>query len=399
MDLPSYLVSKGHKFYIAGHKRADIPHKHVYDSPGILFPKRIAPLIDNKVRHSDSLSESEIQSFFDFYKDDPELASVDAFVCSFPASFCEAYMPFNKTIIFYPGHRFFMGRCSRAEADALLQHVRMIAEQTSPRSFVVASSIYDALYLKYFTGLDVPVITINAFWYARNRTSPTVPREEVLVVPLQRGSNPFALEMAFAAERAGANILFATAHELYGNFTLDEIASHPAAVILPYAVYSFGITELFALELPLFVPDPAFLAELGTMDDVRITQPQYCGARLAPVPPPHPKAAAAGLARHSPESGAAADAGFWLQFADFYQSPPYPPVETFSSWDDLVRRLAAADLPAARARARRANDAREADVERAAGRVLAGVERGRAVPREYGAALREVWGVERLQAT
>ena len=245
----------------------------------------------------------------------------------------------------------------------------------------------------------MPVLTINAFWYARNRTSPSIPREEVLVVPLQREENPFADEMAAAAARAGAGLHFATARALYGRFSLDDLADHPAAVVIPYAAHSFGITELFALELPLFVPDRAFLAALGTMDDVRVTQPQYCGARLAPPPPPHPRAAAAGLAAHSPESAAAADVAFWLQFADFYQSPPYPPVETFSSWDDLVRRLTAADLRAARAAARRANDGREAEVEWAAARILAGVERGRALPREYGAALRGIWGVDRLQAT
>ena len=46
----------------------------------------------------------------------------------------------------------------------------------------------------------------------------------------------------------------ALADELYGRFSLKPIMQHPAVVVIPCVVMSFGITELYALGLPLFVP-------------------------------------------------------------------------------------------------------------------------------------------------
>lgn len=40
-----------------------------------------------------------IQEFFDFYKSDYEMKSVDAILCLHAMSMCELFMPFNKTLI------------------------------------------------------------------------------------------------------------------------------------------------------------------------------------------------------------------------------------------------------------------------------------------------------------
>jgi hypothetical protein len=45
------------------------------------------------------------RQFYDFYQNDPEMKSVDAFLCTHASSLCELFMPFNKSIIFIASTR------------------------------------------------------------------------------------------------------------------------------------------------------------------------------------------------------------------------------------------------------------------------------------------------------
>ena len=56
-------------------------------------------------RNVDALNVGIMRSFYEAYKDDPEMRSVDAFVCFHMASVCEVYIPFNKSIIIISTHR------------------------------------------------------------------------------------------------------------------------------------------------------------------------------------------------------------------------------------------------------------------------------------------------------
>ena len=45
------------------------------------------------------------------YKEDAEMQSVDAVVCSHPAAMCEVFEPLNKSLLVYATTRYEMGRC------------------------------------------------------------------------------------------------------------------------------------------------------------------------------------------------------------------------------------------------------------------------------------------------
>ena len=47
---------------------------------------------------------------------------------------------------------------------------------------------------------------------------------------------------------------FATAKELYGRYTFEDLRNHRAAVVFPYAMFSYGLLELYfqALQPTLF---------------------------------------------------------------------------------------------------------------------------------------------------
>ena len=46
------------------------------------------------------------EKFYEAYKDDLEMKSVDIVVCSYPASICEIYIPLNKSVLVLPTTRY-----------------------------------------------------------------------------------------------------------------------------------------------------------------------------------------------------------------------------------------------------------------------------------------------------
>ena len=55
--------------------------------------------------------EALIASFQNEYRDDEEMRSVDAFVCSHPAAMCEVFEGFNRSLLVYATTRYEMARC------------------------------------------------------------------------------------------------------------------------------------------------------------------------------------------------------------------------------------------------------------------------------------------------
>ena len=52
------------------------------------------------------LTSELINKNYNFFKNDANVKSIDAFVCGFPASMCQLWMEFeNAKIIFLPAHR------------------------------------------------------------------------------------------------------------------------------------------------------------------------------------------------------------------------------------------------------------------------------------------------------
>jgi hypothetical protein len=47
-------------------------------------------------------------------------------------------------------------------------------------------------------------------------------------------------------------------HDLYPTYTLHDLVSHRAIIMLPYSIMSYKLTEFYALSIPLFVPSPKF---------------------------------------------------------------------------------------------------------------------------------------------
>ena len=382
-------VGLGQEVILGGHKDRRAAHPSCVT--GVRWPQReYSELIRSHEGHNHYISEGEVRANFEYYKDDPDIARVDAFYCQFPMSYCEAWMPFNKTLIYLAGHRFSLARCNEPQVSRLIKH---LLEAEAHGHIVASATTYDAAYINYFTGLRPIVLRWSALFYASWRMFPAPPpasmRSEILVGPLQRDSVLFGAEIGAGS---GGRFSFATARQLYNRFELQNLVAHRAVVLFPYVAHSsFGIVEIYALGIPIFVPSPEFLLQLGIVNDRLMTSTDYCGPG-AWFAPRHPQS----LHAPNPESAAAEDFLYWLRLAEYYQLPH---ITTFSSFADLGAKLdAAGDFVALRATIARSLEAWEAQLKQDWRAVIARIPKGRTVPRSYEEALQLVVHAPSVQA-
>ena len=115
--------------------------------------RNLSAALRSYTRYDTRLTGAMVEEHFNHYKDSPLIHSVDAFICSFPASMCQLWIPFNKTIIFLPAHRYNLGRCTQDEWKELDDDLLRLAGSTNPKHVIGAADSYDLEYLQHYTGL------------------------------------------------------------------------------------------------------------------------------------------------------------------------------------------------------------------------------------------------------
>ena len=133
--------------------------------------------------------------FVQTYKHDPEFQRVDVVLCSHPVANCELYLDLGKPLIIYATTRMEFGRLDRfvdwrtrfltnlTDAEARwaswVATLQRLAAQ--PWNAILANNVYDANYIKYFTGLSPQVLPS---WCGDHVSASYQPRgKEVLIVP------------------------------------------------------------------------------------------------------------------------------------------------------------------------------------------------------------------------
>ena len=137
------------------------------------------------------LTPEIIEQFYQVYKKDRDMQSVTAFVCTLPVAMCEAFIPFNKSIIVIATIRYEQGRNEPDKWMKLNQNLQHIAAQ--PNSLVAANNAYDQKYIEYFTGIK-PWLVPNLCAYLQNSYSPS--RKQFLMSPIHNNdlSDKFYME-------------------------------------------------------------------------------------------------------------------------------------------------------------------------------------------------------------
>ena len=171
------------------------------------------------------------------------LQQADVFVCQYLTSLCEVYMGFNRSILIIAPVRYELGRHDDADKwEQLNVNLRRIA--SSPRNVVAANNRYDAEYIAHFTGIrNVPILRARA-QYVDDAVTYAPTRHEILIGP-HRAIHPFLKSELVRAsltydvgdmQPRPHRLVLRTIRELYPRYTFKDLASHPAIVVLPYAV-------------------------------------------------------------------------------------------------------------------------------------------------------------------
>lgn len=389
-ELVSMFRAAGALVYVLGHKQRRAMGQEILNDNGVSFLPTPA-LLRQKVLHSMDLLENEMENFYVEVKSTSIMKNTDAFVCSFPMSQCELYMPFNKSIIWLAAHRYSLGRCSADSWNKLDRHLAMtvnatrIATGVIPYSIVAAMNEFDINYINYYTGINPTLFEAIGILYGGARTANySLERREILLWPADYFQNKKIVEMVSVANTSGFELR--TARQMYKRYTFQQLANHRAAILIPYAVHSYGMTELYALGVPLFVPAPEFLYSLKSMVDFQHKADFYCGGRSSP-PARHPKS----FHELNPESSEKSSFMYWIKYADFYR---WPHITYFSSITELTQKLKSADFLAIHNKMILENEFRLQRSQGAYRDLLSKIKVGRQVPSEsYKKAIKNLWDV------
>ncbi len=290
---------------------------------------------DNGMNPSDEI----ISEFYQFYQNQIEINLVDAFVCFHPAAMCELYMPFNRSIIIIASTRYELARFDRDQWKKWNQNLIKISQD--PKNIIAANNLYDAEYIRYFTGINV--ILLPSFCnYTNAHYNPK--RKEFLLASIHQKSFDLIfqnlLEQSLEQYSTIKKIQVLPIRTVYLNYEYSDLTNHPAIIHVPYQVSVMSLFEQYRMNIPLVFPSLDLLTqwhyEYGIVSEKTWDQTLHgnlpngstIDGVLKDVPDPNNDQNRIAIR-------------YWLNFSDFYQ---WPHIVYYESIDDLVRKLDTTDF-------------------------------------------------------
>ncbi|CAF0786262.1 unnamed protein product [Adineta steineri] len=280
-----------------------------------------------------SPSFTQRKQFYEVYKNDSEMNQVNIFMCFHPVGMCELFMPFNRTMIIIASTRYELGRHEKEEWENLNNNLRIIA--SNPRNIIAGNNLYDAEYIRYFTGIKAIVLTSLCGYtratYSRRKQKP------FLIAPIRNEifRTLFKSNLTNSLERLKVSINVKYLREVYKHYSYRQLVQHPAIIYVPYQVSTMSLFEQYRMNIPLFFPSLDLLTEWhynyrvvgertwsGTSGQFKNSS-AISGVLSSDIPDPNNE-----FDRNAIR--------YWLQFADFYQ---WPHIIHFNSIDDLAIKL------------------------------------------------------------
>jgi hypothetical protein len=285
-----------------------------------------------------STFESIADEFYRFYRDQVEMNLVDAFVCFHPASMCELYMPFDRSIIIIASTRYELGRFNASQWFTWNVNLKKIAN--NPKNLIAANNLYDAQYIRYFTGIDVTVLPSYCH-YTHSEYQPT--RHEFLLAPIHAKSFELifmrSLEQSLHQYRE-MNIQIVPIRKIYINYEYIDLAHHPAIIHVPYQVSFMSLFEQYRMNIPLFFPSLNLLTRWQY--DHQVVSERTWDQTLYGIRPQ--RSTINGVLIDVPDPNNDFDLNairYWLNLSDFYQ---WPHIVYYESTNDLIEKLLNTDL-------------------------------------------------------
>lgn len=345
IDIPSLLSYLKQTVYIAGIKGYQTLYPQVLKMPGIHVFANLSSQIKGYRTHSTGINTNMIAGNAKFYKGNAIFRTVDAVYCSFPSSMCELFMPFNQTvsIIYLAAHRYNLGRCNKDSWAALNSKLKQLHDTKigRQRHLIGANNRYDLEYLRYYTGLNrlQLVSSFSGFYTQSPPINYTQKYDELLVY--YDGRQPDVLKNI-------TGFKFVHLRKKYPRYKLQNLADHRGYILFPYSVMCYKTTELYSLNIPLFVPSLMYYRRTGGLGyDRTVTSPFYCCRSIqrnciqtlqnfTKNPDSYHSYNPNIVYSENPE-----DEMYWLQFSDFYE---WPHIQFFDNTTDLEQKVNSTDF-------------------------------------------------------
>ena len=304
---------------------------------------------------------------FDAYRDDPEMAAVDAFLCYHPSSICAAFERFNKSLVVVPSLRYNNYACRTPDRWRAWNR-RLVTYAADPKNIVGANNLYDVEFLRYFTGIDAQYLPsfCNYSGMTYRATSDDKATKNRVYLLWRRTQNErgwlngrFRADVDAELVRRNSSARLLDLKTVYPDaYKMADVAAHPGIVNVPYDASTMSVFEHYRMNVPLFFPAKALLVDWHLEYSVLC----YRGTRLLRCD--HDRPLKRGdLRQHRstverfPVGGDGRAGGgtrgggcppdpnddrsptaveYWLSLADFYQ---FPHITYFDSAADLGRIL------------------------------------------------------------
>ena len=198
-----------------------------------------------------NLNPGLIPKYYQAYTGDPEMQSVDAFVCFHPTSMCELFMPFNKSIIVIASTRYEMGRHDPNRWKSWNENLIKISKD--PKNIVAGNNEYDAKYIEYFTGIKAKVLP-SFCGYIPESYNPS--RPEFLLAPVHHGQfQGIFLNLFEKSKKAkSSKVDLVPLRTKYKHYKYSDLTAHKGMVYVPYQVSVMSLFEQYRMNIPLFFP-------------------------------------------------------------------------------------------------------------------------------------------------
>ena len=388
LDQPSFLGNLGQNVLVAIAHHGSFRNPFVWKMKGMRLYHGVSDMLKKYFYRvgcqNQRMTEEMIIDNFEFYKNDSGIASVDAFICLYQPGMCEMWMPFNKTIVFIPAHRYNLGRCTIEETKQLNKHLYTLAIMDYPKHVISASSKYDLEYIRHYTGLQVLPLYTYCLYVANNTYNPT--RNEIVLFVRRAGYNNW--DDRFKTEITKVQLV-----ELK-HYSFSDLVQYRAVVFLPYAVMTYKMTELYTMSIPMFVPSMKYFQNIKGFGPDRTVLAQYFCKFSGPLKDSEMVADPSSIHPYSPNAIDIESEFYWLQLSDFAQ---WPHITYFDDFKDLEEKLLTADFEKIHRLMVEENKRKRSELENNWCKIFKKMEKGRAVPKDYESAIRELYNVSRLQ--
>ena len=239
---------------------------------------------------SKNLPQQQLEHFSQSCSSDPVFRrffrDIDFIATSFPPRLTHIARifsdRFNLRLIILSGHRFNLNVHSPDENEMLKKNL-LEARQNS-RHILASASLYDLMYTQHYLNVKPEPLFNFSFYITQKVEQPD--NNIVLLGPVNARNHPVIT--TYKKNITHAYELFCDRNSLTPKFTfrfirnvypiryeLNQLARHPAVVILPYSVFSVSQEELYDLNIPYFVPSVDFLIQSGMMNDRVLYDPGY----------------------------------------------------------------------------------------------------------------------------